>query len=389
LSLAVAVIASVTVAARNPDPAMAAQSEQVPVVAKTVGVVKAISGNVITLTTDANPAVSVQVQASTRVLRIAPGLKDLKDATAIQFSEIETGDRILVRGRSSDDGKTFVASSIFVMKATDVAAKQDRDREDWQKRGVGGLVTAVDSATGTITISTSAIGTNKTVAVHTSGSTIIRRYSPESVKFDDAKAGTLGEIRAGDQLRARGTRRADGSELAAEEIVSGTFRNIAGTVASADAGNNTISVMDLVTKKAVTLRVNTDSQLRKLPQTFAQRIAMRLKGGSSEGNAAGNQSSETRQGDGGAGAGRPHGTPDFQQMLARLPAVTLADLQKGDAVMIVSTMGTADTQPTAITLLTGVEPILMAAPDSTRAAMLLSPWNLGGGADAAAGAGPQ
>ena len=368
---------------------MAAQSEQVPVVAKTVGVVKAISGNVITLTTDANPAVSVQVQASTRVLRIAPGLKDLKDATAIQFSEIETGDRILVRGRSSDDGKTFVASSIFVMKATDVAAKQDRDREDWQKRGVGGLVTAVDSATGTITISTSAIGTNKTVAVHTSGSTIIRRYSPESVKFDDAKAGTLGEIRAGDQLRARGTRRADGSELAAEEIVSGTFRNIAGTVASADAGNNTISVMDLVTKKAVTLRVNTDSQLRKLPQTFAQRIAMRLKGGSSEGNAAGNQSSETRQGDGGAGAGRPHGTPDFQQMLARLPAVTLADLQKGDAVMIVSTMGTADTQPTAITLLTGVEPILMAAPDSTRAAMLLSPWNLGGGADAAAGAGPQ
>lgn len=389
MSLAVAVIASVTVAARNPDPAMAAQSEQVPVVAKTVGVVKAISGNVITLTTDANPAVSVQVQASTRVLRIAPGLKDLKDATAIQFSEIETGDRILVRGRSSDDGKTFVASSIFVMKATDVAAKQDRDREDWQKRGVGGLVTAVDSATGTITISTSAIGTNKTVAVHTSGSTIIRRYSPESVKFDDAKAGTLGEIRAGDQLRARGTRRADGSELAAEEIVSGTFRNIAGTVASADAGNNTISVMDLVTKKAVTLRVNTDSQLRKLPQTFAQRIAMRLKGGSSEGNAAGNQSSETRQGDGGAGAGRPHGTPDFQQMLARLPAVTLADLQKGDAVMIVSTMGTADTQPTAITLLTGVEPILMAAPDSTRAAMLLSPWNLGGGADAAAGAGPQ
>jgi hypothetical protein len=72
-------------------------------------------------------------------------------------------------------------------------------------------------------------------------------------------------------------------------------------------------------------------------------------------------------------------------MLKRMPAVTLADLQKGDAVMIVATPGTTDTQPTAITLLSGVEPILSASPNSSRAAMLLSPWNLGGG-EAAAGA---
>jgi hypothetical protein len=73
-------------------------------------------------------------------------------------------------------------------------------------------------------------------------------------------------------------------------------------------------------------------------------------------------------------------------MLKRMPAVTIAELQKGDAVMIVTTQGTATTQPTAITLLSGVEPILSASPNSNRAAMLLSPWNLGGGADAAAGA---
>jgi len=64
----------------------------------------------------------------------------------------------------------------------------------------------------------------------------------------------------------------------------------------------------------------------------------------------------------------------------------LSDLQKGNPVMVVATEGTASSPPTAITLLTGVEPILTAAPDSTRAAMLLSPWNLGGGgAEAAAG----
>lgn len=71
-------------------------------------------------------------------------------------------------------------------------------------------------------------------------------------------------------------------------------------------------------------------------------------------------------------------------MLNRMPPVTLSDLQKGIAVMIVATEGTATSQPTAVTLLTGVEDILTASPDSSRAAMLLSPWNLGGGEATAA-----
>ena len=63
-------------------------------------------------------------------------------------------------------------------------------------------------------------------------------------------------------------------------------------------------------------------------------------------------------------------------MLSRMPAVTLADLHKGDAVMIVSTEGTASGGVTAITLVSGVEPILQAAPNG-RQAMMLSPWSLG------------
>ena len=47
-------------------------------------------------------------------------------------------------------------------------------------------------------------------------------------------------------------------------------------------------------------------------------------------------------------------------MLSRLPAVTVGDFQKGDAVILVSTQGTDD-GVTAITLVGGVEPILTAA----------------------------
>ena len=64
-----------------------------------------------------------------------------------------------------------------------------------------------------------------------------------------------------------------------------------------------------------------------------------------------------------------------------MPALTLAELQKGDAVMIVATQGSAAAPMVAITLLSGVEPILTAAPTGNRAAMLLTPWNLGGGGE--------
>ncbi len=69
-----------------------------------------------------------------------------------------------------------------------------------------------------------------------------------------------------------------------------------------------------------------------------------------------------------------------------MPAATLADFKKDEAVMIVATEGTTSGQATAITVLGGVEPILAAAPAGAQA-MTLSPWSLGG-APAVAGDAP-
>jgi len=370
------------------------QETQPGTIQKQVGTIKAIAGNMITLTTDAGSEATVVVQDSTRILRTAPGQKDLKSATPAQFQDLQVGDRILARGKPGEDGKSLTAASVIVMKGSEIAAKQQQEREDWQKRGIGGLVTAVDAGAGTIAVSTSTLGSKKTTTVHVSKETIVRRYAPDSVKFDDATVGTLDQIKPGDQLRARGTRSSDGSELTADEIVSGSFRSIAGTVVAADASDNSLRIMDLTTKKQVTLKVSGDSQLRALPAMMAQRIAARLKGAASDaqpapsanaGNAERNNG-EARTG--GFGGGRPGGPPDFQQMLSRMPAVTLADLPKGTPVMIVATEGTVSSPPTAITLLTGVEAILTASPDSGKAAMLLSPWNLGGADAAGAGGNP-
>ena len=384
----------------------AAQQAGAPKRTRVVGVIKSISGNTITVTTDAGADVSITIQPTTRLMRLAPGQTDLKTATAIQLSDVQVGDRMLVGGMPADHGESVTATTAVIMKKSDVAEKQQHDREEWQKNGVGGVVKAVDVASGTITLSTGTLGAPNTMAVHVSKETIIRRYAPDSVKFDDAKPGTLEQVKVGDQLRARGTKSADGKELTAAEIVSGTFRSIAASVLSSDAANNTITVTDLANRRPVTLKIAPDSQMHQLPAMFAQRIAMRLKGGTPPGqggtNSTGGTAARSQDGgarpSGGAGAaaagesrpggsssgGHPGGAPDFQQMLNRMPAVELSQLQKGDAVMIVATEGTAESPSQVIILLSGVEPILTAASPSA-ASTILSPWNLSAGANMGTG----
>jgi hypothetical protein len=409
LFLAASAVSSPLAATSVVPPAPQAQTAPAPPSARRIGAIKAISGTSITLTPDSGPEVNVNVLPTTRLLRIAPGEKNLKNATPLRLQDLQVGDRILVGGQASDDAKSIAAATIVVMARTDLEAHHQQELQDWQKRGMGGLVSAVDPAAGTVTISVSNLMGKKSIVIHTSKDTVIRRYAPDSVKFEDAKTSSLQQIQPGDQLRARGDRIADGTELNAEEIVTGVFRNIMGTINSVDASSGLISVQDLLSKKAVTVRVASDSDLHKLPAEMAQRFAMRLKGGSGiaglpggggasssgtgsganapAGAAAGNApanappnaqgAAANAQGGGAGGGTRPAGGADFQQRLSRSPAVAVADLHKGDSVVILATEGTPTSASTVVMLVGGVEQILQAAPSASQV-MMLAPWSLGG-----------
>ena len=375
----------------------------------TLGTIKTISGNTLSLTTDAGAEIKVVIPAEARLIRVPPGSNDLKDAAPLQLADLQAGDRIMVRGKPGDDPNTMVASTVVAMKKTDIAEKQAHEREEWQRHGIGGLVHSVDASSGVVTIGTTTATGSKDVAIHTASTTILRRYAPGSVKFDDAKPSALAEIKTGDQVRARGTRSADGSEFTAEEIVSGAFRNIAGLIVSIDARSGSFMVNDLATRKNVEVKLLADSQLRKLPQPIAQRIAMRLKGGPADAagsGGAGNpgaapsapSTAPAAQGQPGTGAGAGGyggfggagrtGGGDLQQMLSRLPANSLADFQKGDAVRIVATADHDASKTTAIAVLGGIEPLLQASPQG-QVASILTPWSLSsGGGDAAAAGTP-
>jgi hypothetical protein len=359
--------------------------------ARQLGTVTAIAGNSLTLKTDAGQEVVVSVPDGARILQLAPGSTDLKTAQTIALKDIAVGDRVLVSGKAGDSAGSFAAVRVILMKSTDIAQKHETEQADWQKRGTGGIVSAVDPGTGTLTVTVGA----KKDAVTTSGKTQFRRYAGDSVKFEDAKPGTLAQIQPGDQLRVLGTKSEDGSSIQAEVVVSGSFKNLAGLITTIDAAKGTLTLKDLATKKTVTVTVTPNSNVKALPPEAAARFAARAKGvGAGAGAAGGGSPQATGQAEAsGSGGGRPGGAGrsaggDLSQLVSRLPNKTLADLKVGDAVMIVASQpdpGSATV--TAVTLLSGVEPILAATP-SGGPAMTLSPWNLGGeGAPEGGGAG--
>ncbi len=362
-----------------------------------LGSVTGISGTTITVKTDAGDSRQVDVPADASLKRIAPGQKDLSTAADMTFAELATGDRVLVKVDPNATGPNAVALRIIAIKQADVAAKQAKEREDWTRRSIGGLVKSADPASGVILVTSGTGATAKTITVNTTKSTILKRYATASISYDTATLAPIDSIHPGDQLKARGAKSADGNQIAAEEVVSGTFRNISGAISSIDPATETFTLKDLGTKKVVTIHVPKDAQMRRIPDMMARMLAARLSGaatsgagarpayaggaGAAPGSAPGSAAGTPRAG-GGQGAsqggsqwaGQGAGGGDPNQMLSRLPQIQVTDLKKGDAVMLVATDGTTDF--TAITLLAGVEPLLE-APAASQA--LLNNWSMGSG----------
>jgi len=322
------------------------------------------ASNQLSLKSDKGDALDVATSDRTLVLRIPPGETDPKKGTKIPLSSVTAGDRAVIVG-PAPSGNTWNATAVLVMTKSDVASIQQKDQEDWKKRGVTGTVTAIDPTSKAITIKSG----SHTFTVQPSDKTIWHRYSADSARFDNAKPSTFSEVKSGDQLRVLGNRGDDGASIQAEKIVFGSFRQIAATISSIDAAKGELTVKDLATKKPLTIKVDSDSTMKKLPEQEARMLARRYAPG-----AQANPQPPT----GGNGGGRGGGG-DVGQMLDALPALPLSELKPGDAIMISTTQGSDPGRVTVIMLLAGVEPLLTASPTATRD--IMSGWNLAGGGD--------
>lgn len=347
---------------------------------------------------------TVEAATARRFLKVPPGEKDLKKAQPIDASQIGVGDRLLARGQKEASSPKLDAAIVIVMSAGELQQKHESELEDWQKRGKRGTVASLDAATKQITMQMRGTGGAKDVAVVTTPETQFTRYAPDSVKYSDAKPSTFGELKPGDQLRVLGNMNADGTQIAAEQVISGAFRTIAAKVDSISPDGKQIQATDIQTKQPVTVVLTGDTTVRRLPPMMANMLARRLNpnfkapegnpGPTPEGGASGHPRPGTPE-----NGGAPHGPAaeagaaanggnspgrtggDISQMLERVPKVQVSELKPGDAVVISGGTGEDKAHMTAINIVAGVEPLFASAPPSQgRSSSALGMWNLDIGA---------
>ena len=140
----------------------------------------------ITIKSDAGGTVTVILQEKTSYLRVPPGERDLKKAVKITPAEVGVGDRVLARGRFAEDQKSIPAVAVIVMTKADLAQKRQRERAEWQKRGVAGTIAALHPETKEIALAVRSREGTKTWVVEAAPNTVFRRYAPDSVQFQEA-----------------------------------------------------------------------------------------------------------------------------------------------------------------------------------------------------------
>jgi hypothetical protein len=357
-----------------------------------IGEVKTIdaAAKQLTIKTDAGSTVSVMLSDKTTYKKLAPGETSMTNATDITFADVAEGDRVMARGTVSEDKKTVPAVQVVVMTKGDLAKKQEAERMEWRRRGIVGVITALKPDTHEITITHRAMGGSQTVVLPVSDKTEMRRYAPDSIKFADAKPSTFTELKVGDQLRALGDRTEDPLRFTPQKIVTGSFRTVGGVVTAVDPATGEIKINELEKKTPLTIVVKQDAVLRRFPPASEMGAMMGGFGrgpggpggtggagapaGGSQAPASGQSQPAARpQAAGGPGAsgpggpggpgGRSGGGFNINDMLERLPTISLADVKVGDTIIVSSTQGVDPTRLTAISLVAGADTLLaMLAP---------------------------
>lgn len=322
--------------------------------------------NRMTIRTAAGAIVAVAFTPATQYKRLPPGETTRTNAKPILASDFGVGDRVIALGSVDTAARAAAAREVLVFTRADLDARVAREQGEW-RRGVVGTITAINPATREITVQPRAramMGSGQAPAVVVAaneGSVVFRRYATDSVRFQDAKLGKFDELKVGDQLRARGERAADGARFTPKEIVTGSFRTIAGTVTA--VAPDAVTLVPVTGGAPLVVTIKSGSTLRRLPADFGAPggVPGGARPGAPAAGGGGDANPNRGQAPGAAGGFGARAGVDFSEILERLPALTLAELKVGDVIAVSGTTGADATRLTAIAVLSGVEGLVAAA----------------------------
>lgn len=309
--------------------------------------------------------ITAQLNEKTEYVRVQPGATSLKDATPITLADVGLGDKVLAMGVVSADKKNIPAKRIVLMTKADISKKQASEREQWRRRGIAGVITSLNISKYEITIAVRTLTSETTWTLVETEKAKFLRYPPNSVKFSDTKPGNFYDLKVGDQLRSLGAKSADGKTFTPEEIVTGSFKTVAGTITAIDVAKGEIIIKTLDKEKPLTIVVGKDTTIRRLPQMMGFGGGQMGQGNQGQGGQVirpqpQGQGTPPQGAQGGQqGGGRMGGgNLDMDEMIERIPPIPITELKVGDMIGASSSAGSDPTRVTAIKMIAGIEGIV-------------------------------
>lgn len=325
----------------------------------------------LTIRTAAGNVLTVQLGEQTTYQRMPVGETAPDKAVKIALTDIALGDQVYARGRVADDRRSIPAQAIIVLSKADIMQKQERERAEWQQRGIAGTITALNPATKEVTVQARLREGVRPLVVEAAGERVqFLRYAPDSVKFSDARPSSFAELKVGDQIRALGERNAAGARFVPEKIMSGSFRTIGGTITNVNPQSGEIQLSDIQTRQPLTIRIGQDSLLRRISPEVSALFSRMIKAGAAASSGGqsppgGNQANAAAPGTAASGE---KGGDGIEELMARMPAIGLGELKSGAMVLISSTAGADPAKPKAILVISGVEPLFASLQGGTQGA---------------------
>jgi len=294
----------------------------------------------LVLKTDSGTEITIVLHDRAALVQVPPGEHSLAKATPITLSEVTVGDRVLARDITTINNQILVRAVVIISREK-LQLQRQQEQDDWRRRGISGVVEAIDLEKREVNLLTTATSGVKSVTVVISDQAQFRRYVENSIRPADAKLGTLADLKVGDQLQALGYRSPDGGRIAAEEVISGTFRTIGGSVININTEANEIQLRDLLTNQTLTVLIADTSLLRQVTAEIDGEFSSQWK----------RRGTPTAQ-----AAASP--APNQQPRIASLSSFAITDLKPGALLLLLTASNVKSEKIIAATVLAGADGFL-------------------------------
>ena len=240
---------------------------------------------------------------------------------------------------------------IIVMARAAINTQREAELEKRRARTINGRVTALNTEKNEIIIQSRGRGSNvaESLTITSAGNAKFLRYAPDSLKIGDAVPGTFADLRLGDQIRVVGDRVANETRVSAEEIISGSISRTVGSITEINTARGEVVVKNIQNGQSMTIVVGKNTTLRRITPDVAESLKQRFERRrqrqaerSSDASNADRQTQNDRRrtrDDRRNQNNNPQTNRNPRQQFETLPEITLAELKKGDAVLVTGTGG--------------------------------------------------